>query len=785
MCFHTTAHAQGRHTHGRNCGTMDYLEQQIQKDPARGLRLQAIDRQAKRFIQQPKSLLAGVITIPVVVHIVYDDPSEDITDAQVQSQIDVLNEDFRRANTDAANTPADFTGVAADIEIEFCLATVDPQGAATSGITRTVTTTTPFLVRDNVKFTASGGIDAWPTGDYLNIWICEIDGGTLGYAQFPGGPAATDGVVIDYRYMGRGGSAQVPYNLGRTATHEVGHWLNMRHIWGDGDCSVDDFVADTPNAGSPNYTGSPCTYPGPNTCIDAVGDLPDMFQNYMDYSDDACMNLFTQGQKTRMRALFEPEGARVSLLTSNGCGLPATCDDGIQNGDETGVDCGGSNCGPCPCYASALTLTITLDNYPGETSWEVKDASNNNVVASGGPYGAQPAGSTVVENINLAAGDYTFTIFDSFGDGICCAQGNGSYTLSDGANTIASGGGFGSSESTPFCTESACPDADSDGVCDADDNCPNDANAGQADADGDGFGDACDNCPDDPKKVEPGACGCGIADTDSDNDGAADCIDNCPTDPNKVDPGICGCGTADDDTDGDGTADCLDGCPTDPNKVDPGICGCGTADDDTDGDGTADCLDNCPTDPNKVDPGICGCGTADDDTDGDGTADCIDNCPTDPNKVDPGICGCGTADDDTDGDGTADCLDGCPTDPNKVDPGICGCGIADDDTDGDGTADCLDGCPTDPNKVDPGICGCGTADDDTDGDGTADCLDGCPTDPNKVDPGICGCGTADDDTDGDGTAEGRDGGVSDPNKVVAGLRGCGIADDDTEGDGRV
>ncbi|MCB0598048.1 MAG: zinc metalloprotease, partial [Phaeodactylibacter sp.] len=496
---------------------MDYLEQQIRENPERGLRLQAINRQAARFAQQPQRAVNGVITIPVVFHIVYDNASENITDAQVLSQITVLNEDFRRNNADAANTPSDFLSVAADVEIEFCLATVDPNGIATNGITRTATATaTPYATRDDVKFTSLGGKDAWPTGDYLNIWVCELGGGTLGYAQFPGGPAATDGVVIDYRYVGSGPPATPPYNLGRTATHEVGHWLNMIHIWGDGDCSVDDLVSDTPLAAAPNYNGSPCTYDGAlNSCDEGAGDLPDMFQNYMDYSDDACMNLFTQGQTTRMRALFDVGGFRESLLSSNGCGQPATCDDGVQNGDETGVDCGGSACDPCPCYANALTLTITLDNFPEETSWEIRDASNT-VVASGGTYGSEPDGSTIVENINLADGDYTFTIFDTFGDGICCAQGNGSYTLSDGANTIASGGTFGSSESTPFCTGGGtCPDADSDGVCDNDDNCPNNANAGQADADGDNVGDACDNCPNDPNKVEPGICGCGVADTDT------------------------------------------------------------------------------------------------------------------------------------------------------------------------------------------------------------------------------------------------------------------------------
>ncbi len=438
----------------RNCATMEYLGQQIQKNPERKLRLQYIDRQAERVIGQNQRLVASTITIPVVVHIVYKSGAENISDAQVQSQIDVLNEDFRRLNADASNTPSDFLGVAADSELEFCLATVDPNGNSTTGITRTASTrTSSFGTNDAVKFNSSGGKDAWPAGEYLNIWVCDIGGGILGYAQFPGGSAATDGVVLDYRYTGRGGSAQAPFNLGRTGTHEVGHWLNLRHIWGDGNCNADDFVSDTPTAGGPNYTGSPCSYPGPNSCNDGGGDLPDMFQNYMDYSDDECMNLFTVGQKNRMRALFEPGGFRAGLLSSNGCGqgTPPSCDDGIQNGDETGVDCGGSTCAPCPCNDNALTLTITLDNYPTETTWQFTD-NGGSVVASGGPYSNTQRGATVVENVNLADGDFTFTIFDSYGDGICCAYGSGSYNLSDGTNTIASGGAFGSSESTAFCT---------------------------------------------------------------------------------------------------------------------------------------------------------------------------------------------------------------------------------------------------------------------------------------------------------------------------------------------
>jgi hypothetical protein len=337
----------------RNCGSMEYLEQQIQHRPERLERLQQIEEHTQRVLTSSNRNVTGVIMIPVVVHVVYNvnNPAENISDAQIQSQINILNEDFRRMNPDAPNTPAMFQGVAADSEFEFCLASVDPSGNPTSGITRTPTTVNSFSSNNSVKFNSSGGHDAWPADQYMNFWVCDLSGGLLGYAQFPGGPSSTDGIVCDYLYVGNIGTATAPFDLGRTATHEVGHWLNLLHIWGDGGCGVDDFVTDTPLAGNPNYNGLPCSFPGGNSCNSGAGDQPDMFQNYMDYSDDGCMNLFTLGQKDRMRALFAPGGFRESLLTASNCSISTSCNDGIQNGQETGVDCGGPDCPACPtCF---------------------------------------------------------------------------------------------------------------------------------------------------------------------------------------------------------------------------------------------------------------------------------------------------------------------------------------------------------------------------------------------------------------------------------------------------
>jgi len=241
---------------------------------------------------------SGIITIPVVVHVVYRTASENISDDQIHSQIDALNRDYRAANADKSKTPACWAGLVTDIGIQFALTAKDPAGKPTSGITRTKTKKISFTTHDDMKFASRGGADAWPTNKYLNLWVCTLSGGLLGYAQFPGGPSATDGVAILNTAFGTKGTAKAPYKLGRTAVHEVGHWLNLNHIWGDtSDCSGTDHVGDTPGQQLPNY-GKPA-FPHV-TCNN--GPNGDMFINYMDYVDDGAMVMFTAGQSARMHA---------------------------------------------------------------------------------------------------------------------------------------------------------------------------------------------------------------------------------------------------------------------------------------------------------------------------------------------------------------------------------------------------------------------------------------------------------------------------------------------------
>ena len=298
----------------KRCGTMEYLEMRQQQNPELGKNMQVIERYTQNWIRDNVFSVGGnkdVLVIPVVVHVVYNTSEQNISDAQIYSQIEVLNQDFRRLNADANNTPSFFQPVAADCQIEFCLAKRTPEDSATSGIIRKYTTVESFTLDNKVKFDSTGGSNAWDRDKYLNIWVCKLGGGYLGYASWPGDKPEVDGVVIRYQSFGKYGSAKPPYHMGRSCTHEVGHWLNLLHPWGNwGGCNDDDYVSDTPLQEEPNYYCP--SYPQPS-----CSDTSDMFMTYMDYVDDSCMNIFTLGQKARMMAVLD--SVRVSLKTSNGC----------------------------------------------------------------------------------------------------------------------------------------------------------------------------------------------------------------------------------------------------------------------------------------------------------------------------------------------------------------------------------------------------------------------------------------------------------------------------------
>lgn len=286
----------------RQCAAHEVLEQEMAADPQRRLRLEELERFTELYKKGQAGPLraAGTLYIPVVVNIVLPNPAQ-VTDAQIRTQVDVLKKDFTKTNTELSNTNVYLAGYpygsVANCQLEYVV----------TKVVRKVASGT-FGTNNAVKRTSSGGQDPTTPTTHLNIWVCDLSSGLLGYAQFPGGNASTDGVVIDYQAFGTAATYPMysAFKLGRTATHEIGHWLNLRHIWGDTRCG-NDGVADTPqhdasNSGCPNQSHrSKCS-----------GRPLEQWMNYMDYTYDACMYMFSGGQKTRMDAAID--GSRAAYV---------------------------------------------------------------------------------------------------------------------------------------------------------------------------------------------------------------------------------------------------------------------------------------------------------------------------------------------------------------------------------------------------------------------------------------------------------------------------------------
>lgn len=282
----------------RHCAADDVLKAQIKADPSLRQRMDAIEDFTQRVSANPQQyrLVNGIIEIPVVFNVLYKTSAQNVSLTQLQSQIDVLNEDYSATNADYNLTSTYNSVKSGNIGVRFVL----------DAVNRRSTTKTSWSTNDAMKKSAKGIAPTSPTTK-LNIWVCNMGGGILGYAQFPGGNSATDGVVLDDNATGRTGTAAAPFNKGRTATHEVGHWMNLRHIWGDATCGNDQ-VGDTPTHNTANY-GCPATG-HKSTCS---GTPVEMTMNYMDYTDDACMYMFSLGQKSRMLAVFATGGPRNSF----------------------------------------------------------------------------------------------------------------------------------------------------------------------------------------------------------------------------------------------------------------------------------------------------------------------------------------------------------------------------------------------------------------------------------------------------------------------------------------
>lgn len=518
----------------------DLLHQRmLQEDEAYRQRHEAqqeqIQRQVERFSSEEKSVV--VHTIPVVVHIFHTgEPiggGSNISDAQVQSAIVGLNEDYRKQ----AGTNGDGNGV--DVEVQFCLASRDPDGNPTDGIIRVDASSIPNYATEGISIGQGSGanentlkaLSKWDRNQYYNIWIVnEIDdndggAGVQGFAYFPTSSAAKDGAVILYNAFGTVGALKSYTSLNRTVTHELGHAFYLYHTFQGNSCSETncssqgDYVCDTP----PTTTNTSCNSPA------CSGNQ--QVENYMDYTSETCMDMFTQGQKDRMRSAIMT--SRSSLLTSLGCTPPNALDAGIASiSSPSGYMCSATTSpivelknfgsssltsvqikyrvdgGPIQTYSytgniasgesvsvtlpsmtysagthslevytespnggtdgfqsndsftsqfeivngNIATVTIDVDNYGNETTWTITDGSGD-VVASGGPYPSNAYGTSFETDVCLDLACYDFTIYDSYGDGICCGNGFGAYNVSDAdGNILASSGvDFNDSETTEIC----------------------------------------------------------------------------------------------------------------------------------------------------------------------------------------------------------------------------------------------------------------------------------------------------------------------------------------------
>lgn len=427
-----------QHQHDR-CASYDVINNWEQQYPGTRQALDEVILNAQKHSQHQGKRSGAraadtIYRIPVVVHIVYTTPAENLADSLVHSQIEVLNKAFRRDNADSSDTRAEFKPFAGDAGIEFYLADLDPNGMPTTGITRTVGSPPPLFgfspFGDEVKKNSTGGKDPWPTDRYLNIWVCNLFNGlgVLGYAyppvgnisNWPAGAAPADtslqGVVIYHEVFGYKNPLAVNsqfYNIaaeGKTTVHEVAHYLGLRHIWGDGPCNEDDFVADTPEASDNsqqqcNWSLNECS----PTCP-LLPDYPNMIENYMDYSADSCMNMFTYGQIAIMRGVLATYRSRLPEITFGTIKQPA----GNVNGNTFAVS-----------TSDSLVVTIDFTRLQNGTAYPYTISTGDSLYSSVfGAFLASDCGQIV-----LYPGDYLVT---AAGDTLFFNPGDTVSTFSDG-----------------------------------------------------------------------------------------------------------------------------------------------------------------------------------------------------------------------------------------------------------------------------------------------------------------------------------------------------------------
>ena len=298
----------------------EYVNRQVSEDISLKDKLEQVDvftreRTNSTASAQRVNGIPEIITVPVVFHVLYHTQEQNLQRSGIDLLIAALNRDFNKRNTDTSKIPSVFKPYATSMGFEFKLATMDPQGRVTDGVIKKYTPIPYWMSDDKMKFSASYGDDAWDSKSYLNIWICNMKD-VLGYSTFPGMDPLKDGVVLSIEDIRRPRGTTPRINDLRTIVHEVGHWVNLYHIWGEGYCG-DDKVDDTPKQSS--YTPG-CPSGTRVTCSN--GPIGDMYMNFMDFTDDVCMNMFTNGQRKRARTIFEAGGPRNSILYSKGLNTP-------------------------------------------------------------------------------------------------------------------------------------------------------------------------------------------------------------------------------------------------------------------------------------------------------------------------------------------------------------------------------------------------------------------------------------------------------------------------------
>lgn len=395
----------------RKCGFDKAIRDAVSRNPELLLRLEKIEKGLSLPPSVPKSLrmdsISGIVTIPVVVHIVLPDPNA-VTDSQVYSQITVLDSDYTVSDPDTSLVPGVWKPIIGNMKLEFCLAQRTPDGRPSNGIDRVVTNQTTFSVNNaasDVKHISTGGADSWGDQDYLNIWVCELSSGYLGVTTLPGlYPDDEQGVVIEYHAFGTIGALDPTYNLGRTTTHEIGHYFNLLHPWGigTGSCSPGDYVGDTPPQSGPVY-GCP-SFPYTDVCSPNPPGI--LLSDFMGYVDDDCMHMFTQGQVTRaMASLFTD---RVSLLSSPACNpviLKRIDAEILRVVQPSGKICDGS-----------LQPLVTLRNYGLDTLKSVQivyytDSSNPKTFNWTGQLSTFDSVRVPLPSFVVGVGSYQLTVF--------------------------------------------------------------------------------------------------------------------------------------------------------------------------------------------------------------------------------------------------------------------------------------------------------------------------------------------------------------------------------------